>query len=109
MFASLGKILMDASTFAKSFQPIEKSYGPVKPHLTQRYGRPNIRHFSQRQIVTSPQLGQGNFTAPSPGRIVRAHHVHVGMRIIFSLVTEAVVLIRWHFSFHTRTALKVIN
>jgi hypothetical protein len=45
-----------------------------------------MRHFSQRQIVTSPQFGQGNLTAPSPGRIVRAHHVQVGMRMIFSVV-----------------------
>ena len=99
MFASLGKILMDASTLAKVFLQPSRFQGPVKPHLTQRYGRPNILHFSQRQIVTSPQLGHGNLTAPSPGSMVRAHHVHVGMRMLFSLDTVAVALIHWHFGF----------
>jgi hypothetical protein len=105
IFASLGKILMEARTFAKCLLP--RSHGPVYPHFTQRYGRPNILHFSQRQIVTSPQLGHGNFTAPSPGKIVRAHQEHVGIRMTFSL-TVAVVLITYTSKADTKRV-KVIN
>ena len=90
IFASLGKILIEARTLAKCLQPLLQ--GPVYPHLTQRYGRPNILHFSHRQIVTSPQLGHGNFTAPSPGKIVRAHQEQVGMRMTFSLAVVVVLI-----------------
>jgi hypothetical protein len=47
------------------------------------YGLPNILHFSQRQMVTSPQLGQKNFTALSPGIIILPHQLQVGMRTVF--------------------------
>ncbi|HKM77503.1 MAG TPA: hypothetical protein VJZ03_00380 [Candidatus Bathyarchaeia archaeon] len=42
--------------------------------------------------MTSPQLGQGNLTAPSPGSIVRAHQEQVGIRMIFSLAVAAAAL-----------------
>ncbi len=69
-----------------------------------------MRHFSQRQSVTSPQLGQGNFTAPSPGRIVLPHHEQVGIRIIFSVTTGVAVELNFsHFGFLQRTRLATIN
>lgn len=105
IFASLGKILIEARTFAKCLQPLFQ--GPVYPHFTQRYGRPNILHFSHRQIVTSPQLGHGNFTAPSPGKIVREHQEQVGMRMIFSPAV-VVVLITYTSKADTQ-CVKVIN
>ena len=46
--------------------------------------------------MTSPQLGHGNFTAPSPGKIVREHQEQVGMRMTFSLAV-VVALITLHF------------
>jgi hypothetical protein len=39
----------------------------VKPHLGHLYVRPNFRHFPQRFIWISPQLGQRNFVASVPG------------------------------------------
>jgi len=89
-FASLGKILIEARTFAKCLQPL--FHGPVYPHFTQRYGLPNILHFSHRQTVTSPQLGHGNFTAPSPGRIVREHQEQVGIRMTFSFTVDVALM-----------------
>jgi hypothetical protein len=63
-----------------------------------------MRHFSHRQMVTSPQLGQGNLTALSPGRIVRAHHEHVGIRMTFSLLVVVVALKFGAFGFHTHSS-----
>jgi len=48
------------------------------------YARPNNLHFSQRQTTTSPQLGQGNFAAPSPGRIILPHQLQVGILTVFA-------------------------
>jgi hypothetical protein len=53
------------------------SYGPVKPHLGHLYGRPNLRHFPQRFIWISPQLGQRNLVASAPGAIGLPQLVHV--------------------------------
>lgn len=105
IFGSLGKILIEARTCAKCLQPLFQ--GPVYPHFTQRYGRPNILHFSHRQIVTSPQLGHGNFTAPSPGKIVREHQEQVGMRMTFSLAV--VVALITYTSKPDTQCVKVIN
>jgi hypothetical protein len=41
----------------------------VKPHLGHLNARPNFRHFPQRLIWISPQLGQRNFVASVPGGI----------------------------------------
>ena len=68
-----------------------------------------MRHFSHRHNVTSPQLGHGNFTAFSPGRIVRAHHEHVGILMTFSLLVVAVVLNVVTFRVPTPTVLTAIN
>ena len=54
-------------------------YGPAKPHLGQRYSLPKSRHFSQRQMVTPPQLGHGNFTDLSSGEIFVPQEMHDGM------------------------------
>ncbi len=39
--------------------------------------RPNSLHFSQRQMVTAPQLGQLIFTALSPGATFLPHEMQV--------------------------------
>jgi hypothetical protein len=49
----------------------------VKPHLGHLYARPNLRHFPQRFICISPQLGQKNFVASVPGGIGLPQLVHV--------------------------------
>jgi hypothetical protein len=49
----------------------------VKPHLGHLYVRPNLRHFPQRFIWISPQLGQRNFVASVPGGIGLPQLVHV--------------------------------
>jgi len=76
---SEGKILIEANTLAKF-----ASHGPVKPHFGHLYALPNNLHFSQRQTTTSPQLGQGNFVAPSPGRIILPHQLQVGILTVFA-------------------------
>src|SRR6266496_5576116 len=67
---SEGNILIETSTY------VIVIYGPVNPHFGHLYGRPNPRHFSQRQIVTSPHWGHGKWTAPSRGSIMRPHQLH---------------------------------
>jgi len=47
-----------------------------------------MRHFSQRQIATSPQLGQLKCTADSPGRIILEHQVQAGIRTVLVSLTE---------------------
>ena len=76
----------------------------MKPHFTQRYGLPKVLHNSQRQSVTSPQLGQGNFTAASPGKIVLLQEVHVGIRITRCSVAveEAALIISRYFDTHAK-------
>jgi hypothetical protein len=39
----------------------------MKPHFGHLYVRPNLRHFPQRFIWISPQLGQRNLVASVPG------------------------------------------
>jgi hypothetical protein len=51
----------------------------LKPHAGQVYSRPKRRHFSQRQILTAPQVGQLNLTVLSPGTILFPHEIHDGM------------------------------
>jgi hypothetical protein len=41
----------------------------MKPHFGHLYGRPNLRHFVQRFIWISPQLGHRNFVASTAGGI----------------------------------------
>jgi len=49
----------------------------VKPHLGHLYVRPNFRHFPQRFIWISPQVGQRNFVASVPGGMGLPQLVHV--------------------------------
>jgi hypothetical protein len=49
----------------------------VNPHDGHLYCLPKSLHFSQRQIVTAPQLGQENFIAFSPGEIFLPQDMHV--------------------------------
>ena len=49
----------------------------MKPHDGHLYCLPKSLHFSQRQIVTAPQLGQGNFIAFSSGEIFLPQDMHV--------------------------------
>jgi hypothetical protein len=49
----------------------------VKLHLGHLYVRPNFRHFPQRFICISPQLGQRNFVASVPGGMGLPQLVHV--------------------------------
>jgi len=51
----------------------------VNPHLGHRYDLPKLRHFEQRQMVISPQLGHRNLVASNLGVIILLHEVHVGM------------------------------
>jgi len=53
-------------------------YGPSKPHLGQRYGRPNFLQREHRHIMISPQFGHVNFVASAPGAIILWHEVHSG-------------------------------
>ena len=62
-------------------------YGPVNPHFGQRYGLPNFRHFEQRHMIISPQLGHGNFVASVVGAMILWHDVHVGMVVVVCSVT----------------------
>src|SRR5437762_7127517 len=75
---SEGNILRETMTFANSGRLL----GPEKPHFWHLYGRPKPRHFSQRQMVVSPHWGQGNFTAPSRGSIMRPHQLQEGIRTV---------------------------
>jgi hypothetical protein len=49
----------------------------MKPHFGHLYGRPNLRHFPQRFICISPQLGHMNFVASPPGGMGLLQLVHV--------------------------------
>jgi len=66
------------------------SYGPWKLHFGQRYGLPNFRHLLHRQIMISPQFGQGNFVGSVPGDIILWHDVHIGIATV-TLVFSAIL------------------
>jgi len=51
----------------------------VKPHFGQWYSLLNFLHFSHRQMVTSPQLGQGKLTAFSSGTILLPQEMQTGI------------------------------
>ena len=52
-------------------------YGPWNPQAGHLYVRPKRRHFSQRQMVTAPQLGQFILTAFSSGLTFLPQEMHV--------------------------------
>jgi hypothetical protein len=56
------------------------------------YGLANNLHFSQRQMVTRPQLGHENFTALSLGSIILPHQLQVGMRIVLDSLNYCTLL-----------------
>lgn len=67
----------------------------MKPHLGHLYGRPNFRHFPQRFIWISPQLGQRNFVASAPGGIgfPQLEHVAIVRIAVFSDIVS--ILSEW--------------